>query len=115
MKYLLVKEKNNKFTLYCPEIYGMNTWGESSQVSIEKKRKYWYIVHWTAGNDYIDDVIESYRLNVVLETPHLQQVISYITANVANNRPVIESILVQAQGIYYDYVAFERWATSRNK
>lgn len=114
MKYLLVKEKNNKFTLYCPETYGMNTWGESSQSSLEKKRKYWYITHWTAGNDYIDDVTESYKLNVVLETPYLQQVISYITANVTNNRSIIESILVQAQEIYHDYVAFERWAALRN-
>ena len=114
MKYLLVKEKNNKFTLYCPETYGMNTWGESSQLSLEKKRKYWYMTHWTAGNDYIDDVTESYKLNVVLETPHLQQVISYITAHVTNNRSIIESILVQAQEIYHDYVALGHWAASRN-
>jgi hypothetical protein len=43
MRYLLVKEKNNKFNLYCPEIFGIETWGELSQKSLEKKRKYWYI------------------------------------------------------------------------
>ena len=45
MRYLLVKEKNKKtYTLYCPDTYGVETWGsDSSQTGLKKKRKSWYI------------------------------------------------------------------------
>ena len=41
MRYLLVKEKNKKtYTLYCPDTYGIETWGsDSSQTGLKKKRK----------------------------------------------------------------------------
>jgi hypothetical protein len=80
---------------------------------LEKKRKYWYITHWTAGNDYVDDVTESYKLNVVLEAEELQTVLNYIITETDNDPAVIESILVQAQEIYHERVAFENWAANR--
>jgi hypothetical protein len=110
--YLLAKE-NNKYTLYCPDIYGSESWGMTSQTSLEKKRKYWYITHWTAGNDYVDDITESYKLNVVLEAEELQTVLNYIITETGNDPEVIESILVQAQEIYHERVAFENWAADR--
>jgi hypothetical protein len=115
MKYLLVREKNNKFNLYCPDVYGSDTWGSTSQVSLEKKRKYWYIQHWTAGNDWIEDETYEERLNVVLESTDLKEIVSYVSRNTKGNRAAISSILVKAQDIYNDYVAFEHWAASRNK
>lgn len=110
--YLLAKE-NDKYTLYCPDIYGIESWGMTSQTSLEKKRKYWYITHWTAGNDYVDDVTESYKLNVVLEAEELQTVLNYVITETGNDPAVIESILVQAQEIYHERVAFENWAADR--
>ena len=110
--YLLAKE-NNKFNLYCPDVFGLETWGHTSQTSLEKKRKYWYITHWTAGNDYVDDVEESYRLNVVLEAIELQEVLNYLIDKTDGDPTIIESILVQAQEIYHERVAFENWAASR--
>jgi hypothetical protein len=85
----------------------------TSQTSLEKKRKYWYITHWTAGNDYVDDITESYKLNVVLEAEELQTVLNYIITETGNDPEVIESILVQAQEIYHERVAFENWAADR--
>jgi vacuolar-type H+-ATPase catalytic subunit A/Vma1 len=110
--YLLAKE-NDRFTLYCPDIFGIETWGGTSQVSLEKKRKYWYINHWTAGNDYVDDVTESYKLNVVLEATDLQEVLNYIIKTTNSNQAAIESILVQAQELQNERVAFENWAALR--
>lgn len=110
--YLLAKE-NNKFKLYCPDLFGIESWGERSQVSLEKKRKYWYITHWTSGNDYVDDMEESYRLNVVLEAVDLQSILNYIIRETNSNPAIIESILVQAQEIQNERVAFENWAASR--
>lgn len=114
MKYLLIQEKT-KFKLYCPETYGLETWGSTSQTSLEKKRKYWYVSHWTAGNEYIEDSVETYKLNVVLETSNLREVFKYVSKETKNNRAAIESILVQAQNLYHDWVAFTSWAATRNK
>jgi hypothetical protein len=110
--YLVVKEEQ-KFTLYSPEVFGLETAGSSSQTSLEKKRKYWYITNWTAGNDYVDDRVEGHKLNVVLEATSLQEVINYIIKETNNNQAVLESILVQAQEIQNELVAFENWATRR--
>lgn len=107
--YLVAKE-NDKFTLYCPDIFGIESWGARSQVSLEKKRKYWYITTWSAGDEYTDDIEESVRLNVVLEATDLDQVVNYITGVCP---AAIESILVQAQEIYHERVAFENWAADR--
>ena len=107
--YLVAKE-NNKFKLYCPDLFGIESWGARSQVSLEKKRKYWYITTWSAGDDYTDDIEESVRLNVVLEAVDLEQVVNYIMRVCP---AAIESILVQAQEIYHERVAFENWAASR--
>ena len=41
MKFLVVKE-DKYYNIYCPQIYGMETWGTNNQVSIVKKRKNWY-------------------------------------------------------------------------
>ena len=107
--YLLAKE-NNKFKLYAPDLFGIESWGARSQISLEKKRKYWYITTWSAGDDYNDDIEESVRLNVVLEAVDLEQVVNYIMRVCP---AAIESILVQAQEIYHERVAFENWAASR--
>jgi hypothetical protein len=112
--YLLVKE-GQKFKLYCPEVFGLETAGSRSQTSLEKKRKYWYITNWTAGNDYVDDEIESYKLNVVLEATTLREALSYVSKETKNSQSAIESILVQAQEIQNERVAFENWAARRGK
>lgn len=107
MRYLLVKEKGNNFKLYSPDTYGMETWGGLSQSSIVKKKKHWYINHWTAGNDWIDEINDSYKLNVILETSDLDEIIRYVVAN-NNDRELIEYILVEAQNIYNEYITFSR-------
>ena len=107
--YLVAKE-NNKFILYCPDLFGVETWGARSQVSLEKKRKYWYITTRSAGDDCNEDTEESVRLNVVLEATELEQVVNYIMKVCP---AAIESILIQAQELYHERVAFENWAADR--
>lgn len=113
MRYLLVKEKSGKFVLYCPDIFGSETWGLTTQVSLEKKKKYWYIHHWIAGNEWVEDENYDVRINVVLETTDLQEVINYVIEATCSNQADINSILVQAQEIYDEYTAFENWAKNR--
>lgn len=113
MKYLVVKEKSGKFVLYCPDTFGIETWGMTTQLSLEKKKKYWYIHHWSAGNEWIEDENYDERLNVVLETTSLQEVLAYTIKETNNSRAAIESLLIQAQKIQNEYIAFANWAANR--
>lgn len=81
MKLLLVRNLKDNYTLLSPDTYGMETWGSSSQTSLEKKRKYWYICSWSAGNDFdfVDEYISKSKINVVFETTDIDEVINYLT------------------------------------
>ena len=103
MKYLLAKEKGNSFELYSPETFGMETWGMTSQTSLEKKNKYWYIHSWSAGNEWIEDINEEYKLNVVLETADLDEILRYVFIH---NKAEINHILQEAKEIYTNYFDF---------
>lgn len=113
MRYLLAKEKSGKFVLYCPDIFGSETWGMTTQLSLEKKKKYWYIRHWTAGNEWVEDETYDERINVVLETSSLKEALNYVIKYTKGNQTVVGSLLVQAQNIYNEYTAFENWAKNR--
>ena len=107
--YLVAKE-DDKFKLYCPDLFGFESWGTRRQVSLEKGRKYWYIITRSVGDDSNDDTEGSVRLNVVLEATELEQVVNYIMKVCP---AAIESILIQAQELYHERVAFENWAADR--
>ena len=51
MVWLLIKYAANTYKLVSPNTYGIETWGSDNQDSIEKKKKYQYVVNWTAGNE----------------------------------------------------------------
>jgi hypothetical protein len=51
----------------------------------------------------------------VLESTDIKEIVSYVSCNTKGNRAAISSILVKAQDIYNEYVAFENWVASRNK
>ena len=113
MKYLLVKEKSKKqYSLYCPDTYGSHSWGSTSQTSIVKKRKSWYIESWIAGNDWIDDEKYEIKLNVVLETSDFDDIIRYVFQR---NEKEIEHLLNDARKIYNEYLDFTEWTCERYK
>ena len=77
--YLLCTYNGRKnVKVYSPNTYGVDTWGSTSQDSIEKKRKYWYICSWTNGNEWFDDIIYEDRLNVILETQDIKKLFKYV-------------------------------------
>ena len=103
MRYLLVKEKNKKtYALYCPDTYGIETWGfSSSQTGLKKKRKAWYIETWCYCGEWLDDEIIETKLNVVKETADLDEIIHYL---VKHNAKEIEHIYKDARKIYNEYL-----------
>lgn len=107
MRYLLVKEKDKKFTLYSPEVFGIETWGDSyHQTSLEKKRKHWHIVNWYYGGICGDDEETSYKINVVVEDADLDNIIRYV---IKHNEKELEHILTDAQKIYNDYIEAQKY------
>ena len=92
MRYLLVKEKNKKiYNLYCPDIYGAETWGSGySQTRLKKKRKTWYIETWCYGGEWLDDETIETKLNVVKETADLDEIIHYLTKHNAKEIDLCE-------------------------
>ena len=110
MRLLLVRHKCNRFSLYCPDVYGMHTWGTNDQDGISHKRKYWYIEHWSAGNDWIDDTFYSYKLNVVLEANDIDTIINYVKEH---NSKELYNIIEEASNIFADYFAFLKWVYKR--
>jgi hypothetical protein len=102
MKYLLVKEKGKrKYTLYSTATFGIDTWGSTTQEYLVKKKKYWYIHQWSAGNDWVEDQEYEYKLNVVQETADLDSIISYLAKY---NEKEIEHIYKDARKIYNEYL-----------
>lgn len=76
--FILAKSKENKFVVYCPSIYGSKTWGSNHHDSIVKKRKKWYFEDWIAGNQYIDGALMFSKINVVLETSDINEILKYV-------------------------------------
>ena len=103
VRYLLVKEKNKKaYTLYCPDTYGVESWGSSSsQTGLEKKRKAWYVKTWRYGGEWLDDETIETKLNVVKETEDLDEIIHYLAKH---NAKEIEHIYKDARKIYNEYL-----------
>ena len=82
MRYLLVKEKNKKtYNLYCPDIYGVETWCYSGE--------------------WLDDETIETKLNVVKETADLDEIIRYLAKH---NAKEIEHIYKDARKIYNEYL-----------
>ena len=101
MKFLLIKKPNNKFELLSPQTYGCETWGGNTQEELCKKGKHWYATYWSAGNQWIDDINYSTKLNVVLETSNIDDVIKMVEQN---NKSELNHILQDSFKIFQDYL-----------
>ena len=112
MIWLLTRGRKNKFTLYCPAVYGMDTWGSDSQDSLEKKRKNWYICCWHAGGEWYDDTYNQYKLNVVLETPDITEVQKYLYKHNVHGQE-LKKILDDAKEMFNQYISFSQWGLDR--
>ena len=80
MTFLLVSYKGS-FQLLSPSTYGLDTWGSNHQIYLEKKFKYWYLCTWIYGGDYNDDYYDEVKLNVVLETFNVDELLRFIINN----------------------------------
>lgn len=108
MIWLLVRHQRNIYSLYSPSTYGMETWGMNSQRSLDKKQKHWYASSWTAGNEYVDDLYDECRLNVVVETTDISEIVRFMYQKKCSKEQIKE-ILDKAQEEFKNYIDFEKW------
>ena len=102
MVFLIIKKDDN-LEVVSPETYGMDTWGGSTQQGIEKRPDGWYSTYWSDGGQWLDDINEEDKLDVVLETKNFDAVLEYFIKNNSKNyRKAIASI----KEIINDYLDF---------
>ena len=106
MLLLLERHKGNRFTLYCPEIYGLETWGSNTQLGMEKARKSWYTTYWSYRGEYCDDCFEKTRLNIVLETYNINEIIDFV---LKHNKKELMYIINAYASFSEQYVKFLKW------
>jgi len=70
------------------------------------------LTSWTAGNDWIDDTLYKTKLNVVIETKELSDIIKYIEKN---NEKQLREIVEAASKILADKAAFDSWVLKGDK
>ena len=79
MLFLVVKHEQGNIEVLSPENYGMETWGMSTQIGIDKKEDgCWYTTYWSDGGEWLEDTYEEYKLNVLLETTDVGVVLTFI-------------------------------------
>lgn len=106
MTLLLVKNENNTYSLYCPEIYGASTWGQTTQEGIDYKDGKYYLTYWSAGNEWIDDTRYEDEINVVLETKNIDDIVRYFRDQ---KLPGLGKILNSFAEIAKEYVSVTKW------
>lgn len=90
LTFLLVKNEDKTIDLYCPETYGMDTWGMSTQKSINKRDDGWYYTYWSDGGEWLEDTREEYKLNVILETKDKYKLLNFVIQYYPNQLEEIE-------------------------
>lgn len=109
MIYFLLAKYENEYHLYCPETYGLATWGDGYyQESIEQEDSKWFFHTWSAGNEWTEDELDQTDIPVVLTTSSLKRVIRYLKNHKATVEE-IKAILAEAKEIIWDYMIIEEW------
>ena len=118
MLLLLEKIGRNNYKLLSPTVYTMQNWSNSAQEFLKKARKHWYVEYWSAGNQWIDESTEQYKLNIVLETYDIDEVGKYLYNKLTKDKAPNElytdawnSILKDYQEIVESYIGIEKMIT----
>jgi hypothetical protein len=78
MILLVVEHEQGNIEVLSPENYGMETWGMLTQIGIDQKEDGWYTTYWSSGGEWLEDTYEEFKLNVLLETTDVDEVLTFI-------------------------------------
>ena len=67
--FIIVKNQSETLNVYCPMVYGLETWGQSSQIGIDKEDDgHWYHSYWC----------EEDKLNVIFESENTDDIYKFV-------------------------------------
>ena len=106
LTFLLVENEDKTIDLYCPETYGMDTWGMTSQDSLKKKNDKWYAHYWCDGGQWLDDINEDYELNVIFETQDKYELLNFVIQYYPNQLEEFEEKIKENEKSIKDWCGY---------
>lgn len=114
MRFLLIKNGDNSLQVLSPEVYGLDTWGSSSQESLEYKetKNKWVIHYWSDGGQWLEDTNEDIDLDVVLETTDFEEVIGYVRKY---EPEYLQVCMVELKDLIVEYIDYSKFCYGFDK
>lgn len=105
MIFLVVDHGEGNIEVLSPENYGMDTWGMSTQEGIKKKDDgCWYTTYWSDGGQWLEDTYEEDKLNVLLETTDVEEVLTFILKRENLTIEKMKKLVEQIKEIFNDSI-----------
>ena len=105
MIFLVVDHGEGNIEVLSPENYGMDTWGMSTQEGIKKKDDgCWYTTYWLDGGRWLEDTYEEDKLNVLLETTDVSEVLTFILQQEDLTIEKMKKLVEQIKEIFNDSI-----------
>lgn len=105
MLFLVVDHGEGNIEVLSPENYGIDTWGMSTQESLKKKDNgCWYSTYWSDGGQWLEDTYEEDKLNVLLETTDISEVLAFILKQENLSTEKLKEIITQIKEIFNDSI-----------
>lgn len=102
MILLVVKHEQGDIEVISPENYGMETWGMLTQEGLKQKEDGWYTTYWSSGGKWLEDFYEEDKLNVLLETTDVDEVLTFILKQENLTIEKIKELIEQIKEILND-------------
>ena len=105
MIFLVVDHGEGNIEVLSPENYEMDTWGMSTQEGIKKKDDgCWYTTYWSDGGQWLEDTYEEDKLNVLLETTDVSEVLTFILQQEDLTIEKMKKLVEQIKEIFNDSI-----------
>ena len=105
MIFLVVDYGKSNIEVLSPDNYGMETWGMSTQKGLKQKEdSNWYTTYWSDGGQWLEDTYEEDKLNVLLETTDVDEVLTFILKQENLTTEKLKEIIVQIREIFDDTI-----------
>lgn len=102
MILLVVEHEQGNIEVLSPENYGIKTWGMSTQIGIDQKEDGWYRTFWSSGGEWLNDTYDENKLNVLLETTDVGEVLTFILKQENLTVEKMKELIEQIKGIFND-------------
>ena len=105
MIFLVVDHGEGNIEVLSPENYGMDTWECQLKKVLKKKDDgCWYTTYWSGGGQWLEDTYEEDKLNVLLETTDVSEVLTFILKQENLDIEKMKKLVEQIKEIFDDSI-----------